>query len=72
MIPITCLIVCSIAALIFKAAYRSLTEYHSPSEEKKIITPEETLRRAYRHAYHMYASVEAAGLKQRKDLRDVE
>lgn len=71
MILITCLIVCSIAALIFNAAYRSLTENHSPPE-KKIITPEETLRRVYRNAYHMYASVEAEGLKQRKDLRDVE
>ena len=72
MIMITCLIISSIAALILRAVYRSLTENNPTTEEKKIKTPEEIPRRMYRNAYYMYASIEAEGLEQRKDLRDVE
>lgn len=59
MIMITCLITCSIVTLILNAAFRSLTEDNSTPEEKKVITPEETLRRVYRNAYYMHASIKA-------------
>ena len=57
MIKITCLIICSLVALILKAAFRLLTEDNSTPKEKKVIKPEEKLRRVYRNAYYMHASI---------------